>query len=370
MRTRWVMPMWMALILGTAMISCGSEGPAEESALTPQGEKPDDGAADPAQPGRPQLGRCVDAPRPVFESPEKWQHPLSGLVAMQPAGHSAQDLLLPEGEPVILRGKFAYGVFSKDLEGESIQVWMDDCSGEYKLLGEAVTDSDGRIALSLSADQVPAIGEYALHFRVKGDSSATAAVLCILPPQTELVVFDIDGTLTTSDTELISDVFTDLFTPILHGSYVPQARASARELTRLRATQGYQLLYLTGRPYLLTERTRLWLADLGFARGSLHVTDSNAEAVPNVAGVGTFKASYLTGLKKLGFVLRAAYGNATTDIHAYGQAGIDPQRTFIVGPNGGKANTVALGDGYDAHLTDPQLTETVQQPFQLPQPRP
>ena len=58
-----------------------------------------------------------------------------------------------------------------------------------------------------------------------------------------------------------------------------------------------------------------------------------------------------------------AYGNATTDIFAYAQAGVAPQQTMIMGDHGGEAGTVDGGEGYTQHLTDVGSEAPVQQPF-------
>jgi len=177
-------------------------------------------------------------------------------------------------------------------------------------------------------------------------------------------VLDIDGTLTTSDTELFQDIFADLFVPLGTGDYVPVARAGAVDLTLRRgASQGYLLVYMTGRPYYLTDISRGWLADLAMAPGHLHLTDSNGEALPTEGGVGTYKAEYLAHLQSMGLLLDLAYGNATTDIYAYAQAAIDPAVTFIVGDNGGTDGTVAVGDDYALHLQTIAAEPPVIQPF-------
>ena len=66
-----------------------------------------------------------------------------------------------------------------------------------------------------------------------------------------------------------------------------------------------------------------------------------------------YKKSALEDFKSAGLDLAIAYGNATTDICAYAAAGIDPKRTFILGPYArqgcdGSGSTVAL-PGYADH---------------------
>jgi phosphatidate phosphatase PAH1 len=278
----------------------------------------------------------------------KWNHVRSRLLAEATPNHSAQDVLTTSGDGIVIPGKFSYSFFSKDLEDEVVEVWLDDKAGNYTMLGEATTDSDGRIAFAL-ADGLP-YGEYNFYLRVKGDGSATRMTLRVMSPGTKLMVFDIDATLTTSDNELFKDLVDDLYQPIYEGDYNPVARAGAREITHLRANQGYVLVYLTGRPYWLARRSRQWLKEQGMAPGTLHTTDSNRDILPTEGSVGDFKSAYLQALVAEGFEIHSAYGNASTDIYAYENAGINKARTFIVGDKGGMGGTVALGADYQEHV--------------------
>jgi phosphatidate phosphatase PAH1 len=266
------------------------------------------------------------------------------------------------GGPVTIVGKFAYGPLSTDLQAERVEVWLDDCSGQYVLEGEAITNGDGRIALELGGEALP-VGRYATFLRVAGDSSSVRSTLFVVPPGTRAAVFDIDGTLTSDDLELVTDVLADLFAPILSGDYVPAARPAAGAITGLRDEQGYLLLYLTGRPYWLTGRSREWLAAEGMPVGAVHLADGNGETLPTNAAVGAYKAEYLESLAGLGLEVVMAYGNATTDIYAYAQAGIPVDRTYVLGTNGGQGGTVALGESYEEHLAAAMAEPDASQPF-------
>lgn len=306
------------------------------------------------------FGQCRQGQPPSLEA-EGFEHFGSDLlVAAADPGHSAHDVLITDDHTAVLEGKFAYGFLSKDLEDELVEVWMDDCAGGYTLLGESVTDSDGRIYFPLSPEELPAHGAYQIWMRVVGDSSSVSLTLRVVPPQTPVIVFDIDATLTVDDLELFADLGVDLFEPIFHGEYVPEHRAGSREITALRHAQGYQVVYLTGRPYLLTDRSRQWLEDVGAAPGSLRLTDSNLEILPTESGVGEFKATYLEHLRDVGLDLSGAYGNATTDIYAYGRAGLPLERTWILGAHGGEEGTQALGDDYLEHLPQAEAEPTPQ----------
>ena len=62
-----------------------------------------------------------------------------------------------------------------------------------------------------------------------------------------------------------------------------------------------------------------------------------------------YKTAALADLAALGLDIRAAYGNALTDIEAFAKAGVPADRVFIVGPHAGKKGTVPIKD-YREHL--------------------
>ena len=286
------------------------------------------------------LARC-DA---SFTPPAKtgFRHLGSRVIALGPAGHSLQDLLTTPGSTVQIEGKFAYGTISKDLEDEQVQLYLHDCTA-WRSLGTALTDRDGRARIRATAPTSP--GVYALRMVVRGDATQTQGFLFVPPRGARLSVFDIDGTLTTSDLELVKDIFTDLFEPILHGTYVPVPHPFSRELVEQRVRLGSLPVFLTGRPYWLTQSSRDWLSGQRMPPGALHTTDRNSDALPTQ--VAAYKAAFLRSLLAQGFVVQGAYGNAATDITAYEAAGLPKSDTYIIGRNGGKAGT------HGACATDP-----------------
>lgn len=314
----------------------------------------------------PTLKNCTSASAPKSNE-EDWRHTRTKLFAgVSSADHSAQDVITTNKRDVVIEGKFAYGRVSKDLEDEWVDVYLDDCSGAYVKLTEVLTDTDGRIGWTLKSEELPAFGVYNLFFAVRGDGSSVRSQLSVLPEGTKLSVFDIDGTLTTKDAEIFGDALADYFAPVLRGELVPESRPKAKEVTLTRAAQGHRLIYLTGRPYVLTRITREWLSTQGYAPGHVHVTNSNSEILPTNDSVGSFKRAYLLSLKAQGFELALAYGNATTDIYAYAEAGVSSAQTYIAGPHGGESQTQAVGDGYEEHLTQISAQPPIEQPFILP----
>jgi hypothetical protein len=313
-------------LLPLLLVACGGVEPAGPSDVDVGGEE-----ASLAQ-RRQGLTHCEGA----FAPPGRtgFRHLGSRLIALGPAGHSLQDQVTVPGGTTQVEGKFAYGTLSKDLEDEQVQLFVHDCTA-WRSLGSALTDRDGRARIRLTAGTVPGI--YALRMVVRGDATQAAGYLFVPPAGARLTVFDIDGTLTTSDLELVKDVIADLFEPILRGTYTPVPHPYARELVEERVRLGSLPVFLTGRPYWLNRSSRDWLAGQRMPLGVLRTTDRNSDALP--AGVAAYKAAFLRSLRAQGFSVQAAYGNASTDITAYEAAGLPKSDTFIIGHNGGKSGT-------------------------------
>jgi len=273
--------------------------------------------------------------------------------------HIAEDTLATDGDWMPLNAKFAYGATNNDLEDEEVEIWIGNCQGSVDFMGTTRTDDDGRISVGLDPSAVAGYGEFTVFYRVVGDGSVTTATLSKYPVGTRLLVFDIDGTLTTADSELFIDMFSELGS----GSYLPEARPGAVQTVATRYDQNYEIVYLTGRPYWLDGITRDWLDALALPPGTLHLARTNGEALPIDSGVGEYKADYLSELQALGFVFDFAYGNATTDIYGYANAGIPADRTLIMGTNGGEQGTLAGGDDYLVHLATIGAEPAISQPF-------
>ena len=299
----------------------------------------------------------------VSQQVRPWRHRRSRVVVRSGApNHSVQDVLVIEGRPITVEGKFNYGRALKDLEDEPIFGFLNTADG-WISLGEKSTNRDGRVSFTIEPPL--RIGVYDVRLYVGGDASVAAARLWVLPPGTRLAIFDIDGTLTTGDEEIIRDVKNDLFFPLLRKEYVPRAYPGADLLTTAQATRGHVNVYLTGRPYWLANTTRRWLkGPPSFAPGVLHVTDSNEEAIPKREGVGAFKLSFLKKLVDAGFLLDVAYGNATTDIYAYLGAGLPPAAVWIIGQHGGGSGTHAVNGSWEERVRGVSALPVISQPWQ------
>ncbi|EIE27022.1 hypothetical protein COCSUDRAFT_83581 [Coccomyxa subellipsoidea C-169] len=95
--------------------------------------------------------------------------------------------------------------------------------------------------------------------------------------------------------------------------------------------------------------------DHTFSKGSLFILAPGTKCVifdlDVYYSVGNFKVAYMESLKAKGLELFAAYGNTGTDARAYAAAGIPKERTFMVGPHGGKWDTVKV-DNFTDHIPD------------------
>lgn len=301
----------------------------------------DDGATDaPA----PDPNAICDARE--FGGTGEWQHPVEAEAAAESGEprHGAREPVINPGDPFEIGGRFAYGTFSVELENERVATWLraGGCDA-WREVGAAETDADGRMSVVVDGDAVPGLGGWPFRMVVDGDGTEAAGRVWLVEPGQPAVVFDIDGTLTQSDAELGS-------------ADGPAMYAGANTVARAWADAGWQVVYLTGRPYFTGTETREWLREHDFPPGPLRTTDAIEQSLPLRTAVGAYKLEYLRDLiERAGLDIRYAYGNAVTDICAYADAGIDPTRTFIIGDHAGEAcddrsPTVPIDD-YASHLT-------------------
>lgn len=275
------------------------------------------GATEP-HPHPPERGgsRCALPPSPR----KAWRHHSLGvlLAGRTAAHHVAFDALVPAQQNGDLRGKFAYGPTSKDLEDEYVEAyWFErDCTPHH--LGTALTDADGRVQFALPP---LAAGAYQAALRVSGDGAIAHANMYVVAANATAVLFDIDGTLTNDDGELFED--------LLGGT--ADMRPAANQTAARFAAAGHTVVYMTGRPYFLREHTIAWLQQRGFPPGPVFTVDHMQQTLPTASGVGTWKTQQLQRLVASGVTFARAYGNASTDVCAYVRAGFAPANIFILG---------------------------------------
>jgi hypothetical protein len=293
--------------------------------------------------------RCID--HPFSTAPDEgWRHTGSSLISVASPRHSAADIFAQPGTTPYVGAKLTYGAISKDLEDEDVLAFLDTCNG-WRALGRGKTDDDGRVRVKLP--ELP-VGVYEVRFQVAGDQTTTSAFAYVIPAGTHIVVTDIDATLTTSDLELAHS--------LLDG-HIPEMVPDAERLIRAHTDLGHIVMYMTGRPYWQSVPTRAWLALKGFPTGAVRLADSNDAIFPTEGSVGDFKRAKLHELVDAGYLLDVAYGNATTDISAYLDAGLAPDSIWILGDHGGEEGTHAAKDTWATRADEVSASAAIVQPF-------
>lgn len=291
------------------------------------GSGQDGGAGGGAPESCPPVPAC-DAPPPDPGPALGWNHTTSSITAaLGSPNHRGRDLLLNPGDPQWVIAKFAYGLNDKDLKDEQVDIWLDrGCTGAWELLGsvltteenehgpvEGVEDSGGRVFFPIPAERVLAPGRHRVHLVVRGDLSATDLFIEVVPPETPVFVSDVDGTLTTYETEE--------FTALLTGA-LPAVNADAPAVFHELVARGYRPMYLTARPEWLVARTREFLDHHGFPPGVVHTTTGLTGATGGSAV--SYKTGELDVLSARGLTPAFAFGNTDSDAEAYDHAAIEP----------------------------------------------
>lgn len=351
MRSSW--PVDLPVVALAILLPLGGCALDQSADAGDSGDKGDDpGPGDPDDPGALAFVSCTGLPYMPGE-PQGFEHFHNELTA---AGgdptHHAQDIVVAADQAAAVSAIFQYSAFAIDIADEEVKISLDTCDG-WRDLGVVTTDDDGRATAEVGEALAP--GVYHIVYEVAADATIASAYLWSLPIGTHMALFDIDGTLTTSDTEL--------FKEILLGDYVPEAYPSAAALTRAHDGNGAIPIYLTGRPGTLNATTRAWLDDLEFAQGVVHLTDHSSEVLPTDGGVGTYKRTFIRSLMDAGLEIDAAYGNASTDIFAYLGAGLPADQVWIIGSHAGEEGTNGVDDGWAARAAEVEAAPPVEQPF-------
>lgn len=278
---------------------------------------------------------------PYFQYPKikEFRHFENGLLsALFKPNHVIDDLILNQHDPVTLHARLNYDVvLHKDLKDEYVHVSLyQEGALQWVYLGKYKTNFNGEVFIPLNLKLE--VGDYLIRMVVEGDGSSVDGFTSIVSSQHEAIVFDIDGTLTLSDFELVKD-------------YLELATATpyyfASQVLDSYDQKGYELIFLTARPYWLAPISRFWLNSI-FSEG-WPLKTKNSLLSPE--GTAQYKANYLKQLiQEKNLKIARAYGNAMTDIEAYALAGIPKKNTFIIGPNAGKNGTNPIYNNYFNHF--------------------
>lgn len=262
------------------------------------------------------------------------------LTSIYQPWHLVHDSLVAEGQYALLVGKFDYdAVLHKDLEDERVHVYLYGTGMQnWEYLGSRLTDSDGKIAMTLPPRPV---GDYRVHMVVEGDRSSVDGWLTVVERGRDAVLFDVDGTLTINDYEAYADYLgVKTATPYY---YAPQT-------VRAYQDKGYQIVYLTARPYWVTRDGREWFAKQNLP--TWHYRSNPYGDGPIPPNTVAHKADYVRYLRDtVGLNIVRAYGNASTDIEAYATGGMPKADTWIIGANAGNDGTQAINGDYALHYS-------------------
>lgn len=250
------------------------------------------------------------------------------------ANHRGRDMFYNPGDTQWIMGKFAYGTLDDDIKGEFVDIYvLRDCGDTWEFLGtstttndgehatvEGVEDTGGRIYFQIPPGKELGLGWHRVHFVVKGDLSSTDLYINVVEKGAPIIVSDIDGTLTTYETEE--------FVALATGS-LPAMQKDASTLFNIFAEKGYNIFYMTARPEWLGARTRAFFEQYGFPRGIVHTTLTKSGALG--AEAATYKTNELAMIAARGLVPTYAFGNTASDADAYFNALVKPDdhRVFI-----------------------------------------
>ncbi|CAJ0579026.1 unnamed protein product, partial [Mesorhabditis spiculigera] len=217
--------------------------------------------------------------------------------------HRANDVLVVSGAEQSVLARFCYGPMDLvALTRETVSVFVCPSRGDWFEHSVHETDSHGRLHVSLG-DTLPC-GIHSIKMVVHGDHSYLDVYLAVVPPETRIVVFSIDGSLTASVSVTGKD---------------PRVRPGAVDVVRYWHDQGFLIVYVTARPDMQQRVVSAWLAQHNFPHALLF-----------------FTPSFSTDPLK--------------DVSVYTTAGMDPTR--VVSVSGGKRRGAIHVDKYSDHLAD------------------
>jgi hypothetical protein len=225
--------------------------------------------------------------------------------------HRGIDLVAVEGDEIqTLAGKVAYTKTDKDLQGEDVEV-LACIDRAWRVVGTSRSDDDGRFEILLQgAARLPA-GMRDLYARVPADDTGVRFLAYVATADESVIVTDLDGTITASETAVVRQM---IGFDVGHQPGAPEALARS----------GKVIVYISARGDQLTEMTRRWLATHGFPKGPIRLAKSM------ITLPGTRTVSLKTAeLASIGVPIFAAIGNRASDISAYRNAGLTPDRIFI-----------------------------------------
>ena len=246
------------------------------------------------------------------EPAEKWQRRLNRvkLKNLSP-NHRANDVIVLEDREQQLTAKFSYGPLDFVLAGEKVDIYiMSKSANEIKYYSTEQTDSHGRLKYTIPKPSRLSLGVYQIKMVVKCDQTFVEFYMTVLPPNTEIAVFSIDGSFAAN----ISFTGND-----------PKVRAGAVDVVRYWQDLGYLILYITARPDIQHYKVTNWLAQHNFPLGMIFFSDG-LSTDPIKQKTETLRSL----IENNDLKLHVAYGSAK-DIPMYSSLGVANNKIFIIG---------------------------------------
>ncbi len=278
-----------------------------------------------------------------------WRHSIKSrlVVELGAPHHRGIDLIAAADDATqLVTGRITYGITDKDLEDESVDLFA--CLGDrWQRIGSAITDDEGRFSLSLSDDDRLPVGMRDLYVSVGGDRTGVPFLAFVAPRDTQIVVSDVDGTLTASENAYPE--------ALVLGGDTPAHDGAAAALLSV-ATRNFSVIYVTARGDRFTQDTRDWFSAKGFPRGPVRMP----QAIITTPGEDTveFKSAAIESLSA--FQISAGIGNRGSDITAYTNVGLAPSRILIKLPEFTDEVAAALAAGDATGFTSYDDLRTMQ----------
>ncbi|CAF4433765.1 unnamed protein product, partial [Didymodactylos carnosus] len=250
--------------------------------------------------------------------------------------HRANDTMVVDHKPQIISAKFHYGPIDMVcLANEKVDIYVmrSEPYGEWLLLNTNETDAHGRIRFKIPEDMKLPLGMHPVKLVVRGDHTSVDLYLTVLPPNSEAVVFSIDGSFTASFSVSASD---------------PKVRPGAVDVVRHWRELGYIIIYITARPDIQQHKVVHWLAQHNFPHGMTLFNDGlSREPIKNKTEMlrSVIECAELT--------IGAAYGSSK-DVPVYQACKVPADRIFVIGKFKNRLQNQArfLVDGYALHLAE------------------
>jgi len=231
-----------------------------------------------------------------------------------------------------------------------------------RTVGRGQTDDDGRATFETTV--APDTSEFEVIIKRKGARYSHHGRVFHWTPDRTIVAVDIDETVSDTSYRVL----------LLHDEDNKSDPLADSSATLSQLARDFQVVYLTGRPRFLWEKTRRWLDRHEFPAGPLVTAPSLRQCILQ----GIFKRVELAELRKTWPGALIGIGDRGVDINAYRQNGM---LTLLVGGNDAVdpsknvyrfGKWVALGEFCNSNhavLSNPERLEAAlrsKSPFRLP----